>query len=463
MIRIALSGVFDIPNYGDHLFPLMLKEFAASQAIDCEIVLFSPLGGQESFVEDSHVYSLDNLEQMHQTEPFDAIVVGGGEIIHWHRYPQKYSLDDETYLVYPMDKVWLVPFLMKIKYGTKILWNCPGIPYDFTQAQALAKFIFSGVDYISVRNHFSKNVLIESGIEPDKVFVYPDTGFAMSKYISEDELKPLRQRLFPTDQPYIVFHCNRFIDEADRASIKELLLEIKSRGYHVLLLPLAFTHGDDEILRLINADAEYSFTLLDNELTIHDIISLISGCSLYIGTSLHGAVTATAYGRPVVSFDYQKTRKTQDLFESLGLSDFYLTSADGLMQAADTALDDQKKIEIHSIHHKIETHFDRLFSLISSPVDSNDTSNSSITTLEDHLYDLFRLHYQSEGQIEQIGQLSGALHFYVQQAETFKNRAEYAETELMKRQTVRDVAHIRLSERSSIYRRLHSFWSRLTQ
>lgn len=78
MGRIALCGVFDIPNYGDHLFPLVLRKELSRRGYTGNVVLFSPFQTEESFVENSNVHSLDDLERMHMEEPFSAIVVGGG-------------------------------------------------------------------------------------------------------------------------------------------------------------------------------------------------------------------------------------------------------------------------------------------------------------------------------------------------------------------------------------------------
>ena len=42
--NIAFTGVFDIENYGDHLFPLIFREKMKKKVIDCELFLFSPIG-----------------------------------------------------------------------------------------------------------------------------------------------------------------------------------------------------------------------------------------------------------------------------------------------------------------------------------------------------------------------------------------------------------------------------------
>ena len=50
MGRIALCGVFDIPNYGDHLFPLVFRNELSQRGYDGDVVLFSPFAARESFV-----------------------------------------------------------------------------------------------------------------------------------------------------------------------------------------------------------------------------------------------------------------------------------------------------------------------------------------------------------------------------------------------------------------------------
>lgn len=179
MTRVALCGVFDIPNYGDHLFPLIFKNELAKRKNDAEIVLFSPFEAEESFVEDSHIFSLDDMEKMHQEMPFDVIAVGGGEIIHWHRYMQKRSINADCYDEYPMDKIWCIPFFMKMKYNIPLIWNAPGIPYDFDVDKELAALLFGNIDYLSVRNEFSRHVLLECGIPEEDITIVPDTGFAL--------------------------------------------------------------------------------------------------------------------------------------------------------------------------------------------------------------------------------------------------------------------------------------------
>ena len=47
--RIAQIGTFDLENYGDLLFPVILENELKKRIQNVEIVLFSPIGGNMPF------------------------------------------------------------------------------------------------------------------------------------------------------------------------------------------------------------------------------------------------------------------------------------------------------------------------------------------------------------------------------------------------------------------------------
>lgn len=377
MTRIALCGVFDIPNYGDHLFPLVFRNEMDKRIPNCEVILFSPFEATESFVEDSHIYSLDDMERMHKQNPFDAIVVGGGEIIHWRRYGQKKNAGDKTYIPYPMDKVWVIPSYMHLRYRVPLLWNAPGIPYDFETGQELASFLFSQVNYLSVRNMFSAHVLEKCGITDKHISIVPDTGFALGSIATKQELDELRSHVLPFGKPYVVFHCNRFLPQEQVVGVRQLFDDLKKHHFRIVLLPLAYTHGDDDELRNLAGDDPNLF-IPEGVLSLKQIIAILAGAEIYIGTSLHGSVTSAVWGTKIVSFDYQKTRKTQDLYRSLGLEDYYVTDAASLVSTTDRALQRQQPVDMADTERRIVRHFDAMAQIIAScSADYSDLSSSN--------------------------------------------------------------------------------------
>ena len=77
MKKIAQIGTFDVENYGDLLFPDVLSYQLKGYSID----LFSPKGGLKPFNKDVEVFPLNMLEQKCLTDKYDALIVGGGDLI----------------------------------------------------------------------------------------------------------------------------------------------------------------------------------------------------------------------------------------------------------------------------------------------------------------------------------------------------------------------------------------------
>lgn len=432
MGRIALCGVFDIPNYGDHLFPLVLREELSRRGYAGNVVLFSPFQAEESFVENSNVHSLDDLERMHMEEPFSAIVVGGGEIIHWHRFGQKRTFNSTDFEAYPMDKVWLVPCFMKMKYNVPLLWNAPGIPFDFDADKALAHYLFSNIDYLSVRNDFSKQVLIDCGIPDAAIQRVPDTGFSLKNVATDQELHDARNHVFPGLAHYAVFHCNRFIPESEINNVVATLKELHDDGHEIVLLPLAYTHGDEDILHTIHDACPFPCLIPQHPLSLLEIIGILSDCEIYVGTSLHGSVTASVFGRKTVSFDYQQTKQTRDLYHQLGRDAFYVTDGNQLAETVSDALQTQQPVDFFDTQQQLNQHFDKLFALITQGNIVTPNPSSQATQFSDLVQKCFDAEYRSIGLSQRIDELDTALEKNEGFVNYFKPRAEYFESELNK-------------------------------
>lgn len=84
MYKIAQIGVFDYENYGDVLFPEILYNELGGRLGEICVELFSPKGGIKAF-SDVHVFSIDELETKCKQEKYDAIVVGGGDLIRFDK------------------------------------------------------------------------------------------------------------------------------------------------------------------------------------------------------------------------------------------------------------------------------------------------------------------------------------------------------------------------------------------
>lgn len=435
MGRIALCGVFDIPNYGDHLFPLVFRNELSQRGYDGDVVLFSPFAARKSFVENSQVFSLDDMERMHREQPFDAIVVGGGEIIHWHRFGQKLTFGSDDYTDYPMDKVWLVPCFMKMKYGVKLLWNAPGIPFDFEVSREIAHLVFDNVDYLSVRNAFSRRVLIDNGIEPQRITQVPDTGFSLRSIASGRELREAKDAVFPGVERYAVFHCNRFIPSDAIPGAVDTLTQLHERGYRIVLLPLAYTHGDENILQEVRSRLPFEALMARDPLSLIEIIGVLANCSVYVGTSLHGSVTASVFGRTIVGFDYQQTKKTRDLYDQLGYGRYYVTDSRRLCATTFEALESQSRFDFSGIQDKIDRHFDTMLEFVSGREPGHENALDQASAFSDLVQGFFTHKSHVEGLNARVRELDEALQTNIGLVRLFDaQRQSYAhDCEVLKR------------------------------
>ena len=256
----------------------------------------------------------------------------------------------------------MIPSLISFKYGIKLLWNSVGVfgKFDGMQRNTL-RTICSQVDYISVRNEFSKESLVESGIVENRISVTPDTALKIYEHYTLDYLNNSKH-IMPVDK-YIVFHSNRFISDEDKEEVIKCLRIYADKGYQIILLPLAYTHGDEELLQEI-AYYDSRFFMFNEKLSMIDMMYILANCELYIGVSFHGAITALEYGNKAIALDYMNYYKTRDLFKYFNLEEYYLNDTFNLDSTIKKALAQQEKVNMKETSVKLNEHFDRVYNEI---------------------------------------------------------------------------------------------------
>ena len=121
---IALSGTFDVENYGDLLFPEIFKKAMEKRGLNFELVLFSPDASQEEKALDASitVYPNSQMEEMHRQRPFDAIVVGGGALLQYRKIPVK-KPNNQSFSEYRTSDSWVLPTIFALRHNIKILYT----------------------------------------------------------------------------------------------------------------------------------------------------------------------------------------------------------------------------------------------------------------------------------------------------------------------------------------------------
>jgi hypothetical protein len=99
---------------------------------------------------------------------------------------------------------------------------------------------------------------------------------------------------------------------------------------------------------------------------VEDLAAAIAGAGVFLGSSLHGAITALAYGRPFVLLNLMGEAKLDGFGDMTGLDRCVVHTAPEILPALDGALADPAPPSLLAdLQHRIDRHFDRLAELAS--------------------------------------------------------------------------------------------------
>jgi hypothetical protein len=123
-LRIAHFGTFDVENYGDLLFPLVLERRLADVCDD--FVHVSPANGAPDWEGCAPTVGFD--EFLREGPKVDGVVIGGGQILR--ASPTPLGIYDRggvsPFVTYP--SLWLGAAYVAARDGLPLCWNAPGVP-----------------------------------------------------------------------------------------------------------------------------------------------------------------------------------------------------------------------------------------------------------------------------------------------------------------------------------------------
>lgn len=363
--RIAHVGAFDFENFGDLLFTDVLKKKLEERIEIGEIVYFAPKTCKMPGKNES-VHSITKLEKMMEENPFDAIIVGGGDLVHMRKIRTYMPHISEDWVDYEVIYLWVVPSLVAQKYNIPLIWNAPGVPLDFSKEEAVAaSWLCKNVDYISVRDQISKKTL-SCVTDADRINVVPDTVLCIRDIILEDELIQIFRKLSldMKKKEYIFFQGNKTLSDEDIKTCADMLFDLKNKtGYKIILQPIGYALGDIEVLEKVSNIYQNEFIFIRQKMNQYEILALIANAALYVGASLHGCITANSYGVKNIVYNYNRFSKVDGFVDLIGREDTRVYNSKDIIQAYD-GLRDVCKEEMNEYIYQIERHFDRIAEII---------------------------------------------------------------------------------------------------
>src|SRR5690606_23828244 len=186
------------------------------------------------------------------------------------------------------------------------------------------RFALQRANYLSVRDEVSKEYLLDVWPEA-QIEVVPDTAWALSKLWSREDLFIARENFFsrlqtPPPERTIVLHLNRRYLSGNSLSVIAGVLDDVSQALDARPILIAFApcHHDGILAREVGQLMASRPIVMDSPQSLQEVAACISLAEAYIGSSMHGLITASAFGVPGLSVASPDMAKFAGLSKLIG-------------------------------------------------------------------------------------------------------------------------------------------------
>jgi hypothetical protein len=349
MKKFHIVGAFDRHNYGDILFPLIHTRFI-QKSLDGGSFDVKYYSITESDLTSCGGLKTNSIKDLLSRKLLsnEVVIMSGGDIlgVDWPVMIGQVSTAF-TYFIFRVANK-LLPFKIINNFVRKMYGYTHSFPYVISSKTTRAKVYYTCVggssfragndkvhlqpvcselkmaEHISVRDKDTKSTLEKYGVCCDLV---PDSALIMSDFFTKDKLgernwlSNINKTANFSDKKYLVFQAGKNYIKSHIQQVIEQLNTIQSEtGLSILLLPIgrATGHEDDVVLKHVFTGLRKKgcAVALHNSEHVMDIMASLAFGKCYIGTSLHGAISAYSFGNKVCGFSTQKVKKLRSFMET---------------------------------------------------------------------------------------------------------------------------------------------------
>ena len=325
MIDINVFAASDRNNYGDLLFPILMKKFLKNENLDFTFSNYGIIKSDLACFGALPTLSFNELVKKSKSSSENSyIVIAGGEVLgggwlNLYRFVNTFwnSIYHNRYARFIVNKTSILehyslqinhsskPFILDGRQfkNTKIVYNAVGAQGAKKMLASNKNYIkyFKNVSYLSVRDKVSKNHFdsfqIPNNLIPDSALIMSDViDTEFDDYVTQD------CRIIATQKyAYVQLGNNKGPDDL-KVFVQNLKKFSKQNDLKIVLCPigLALDHSDDILLKNIQeGNPEFTYYHPKN---LYEIMFLLKESRIYIGTSLHGVVTAQSFNKPFFVF-----------------------------------------------------------------------------------------------------------------------------------------------------------------
>jgi polysaccharide pyruvyl transferase WcaK-like protein len=309
VVRIGLWGTFDLEDYGEALSPRIGRAELVRRLPEAQVRAFSPLGTDHPTRFDGGDppeplgrYVPERLARL--TEELDCVLVGSGDIIHDRdgELALRYGRAAEELTELAPSRFFIDGLGPELEEECPVVWHAVGVPFDVPPQQVgRYREALTGRPYLSVRDEISKRRLEEAGVARG-VAVVPDPAVLLPRHLDAEVLDRRLRYLraigsYPVRGSGLVVQGSRLL----LPWVEELAVGVariaEDLAAPVVLLETSPARGDGEFAAALSLRVEGPVHRV-SEVGVEDVAALIAGSGGFVGDSLHGNVTAFAFGRP---------------------------------------------------------------------------------------------------------------------------------------------------------------------
>lgn len=371
--NIAAFGAFDINSLGDMLFPKALEiELGKRLEID-NLIFFSPTNVQSAYRLGHRIYPYEKFEELHLEYCFDAIVVGGGELLHYREI--SFTTLQGTAISYQNGRIWRYPLEVGRKHALNVLFNSVGMPHDITDED---KKLLAGLNYISFRDKYSYYRFYgRQDIAGDNMV--PDSLWNLDEYfpiLSDKNAVHQARQIIGLDESsnYIALQMGTL---DNLSAVYECALDYCEKNrIKLVVFAINWCHDDRSVVLELSKKNHPNCHVVDRFLQIEEIMAIIAGARSLICTSLHGTLIGCLCGTKTLAYNMYShfVSKMDGLTDWLGMSDFLIDNVGQLKEALQIPPENYRKPPIPKIKEALSNHFDYMAQIISGtlkkPLDS---------------------------------------------------------------------------------------------
>lgn len=317
---IAMTGVFDMANYGDAMFPLVAEAQLAPFGIEIRTV--APTARTVPLADAHQPVALADLADL--LPQVDGLLIGGGHILHSHPLDLIVDYTGRPEAAWAGPGLWLGAAALAVQAGVPMMFNGPGMPHPLPRRwQALAHHMASASDYLTVRDNGSARLLQDaSGVAPA---VVPDPIANIARLwplasLTEEARGFLAQHDIPADTGLLAVHLRdrSLSGTTPQALAADLDARARQLGLHPVLFALGRAHEDERTAASVARHMTTAPTVYDRPASLRQVTAVLAHCAAYVGASLHGFIVAQAYGVPSLLVTRPAYRKFSGYLDWIG-------------------------------------------------------------------------------------------------------------------------------------------------